>query len=68
MEQNKEEKMEQKEKWCKATKALHAGYRPGTTDMNLFKSYTPPLIQSAIYPLEDIDQYTRIIEDQEPVK
>lgn len=66
MEQNKEEKMEQKAKWCKATKALHAGYRPGTTDMNLFKSYTTPLIQSAIYPLEDIDQYTRIVQGQEP--
>jgi len=60
MEQAKEKE------WGKATKALHVGYIPGKTDMNLFRSYATPLIESAIYPLTDIDQYTRIVQGLEP--
>ena len=41
------------------TKALHAGYGPIPMDMRLFRSFTPPIIQSAIYPFESVDQYTR---------
>jgi len=35
-------------------------------DMTPFRSFVPPIIQSAIYPLDSVDQYTRISEGLEP--
>jgi len=46
--------------------AVHAGYGPLPLDMTPFRSFVPPIIQSAIYPLESVDQYTRISEGTEP--
>jgi len=46
--------------------ALHAGYSPLPLDMMRFRSFVPPIIQSAIYPLESVDQYTRISQGLEP--
>ena len=46
--------------------ALHAGYSPLPMDMTPFRSFVPPIIQSAIYPLDSVDQYTRISEGLEP--
>ena len=46
--------------------ALHAGYSPVPLDMTQFRSFVPPIIQSAIYPLESVDQYTRISQGLEP--
>jgi cystathionine beta-lyase/cystathionine gamma-synthase len=46
--------------------ALHAGYSPIPLDMRSFRSIVPPIIQSAIYPLESVDQYTRISQGLEP--
>jgi O-acetylhomoserine/O-acetylserine sulfhydrylase-like pyridoxal-dependent enzyme len=46
--------------------ALHAGYSPLPLDMTQFRSFVPPIIQSAIYPLESVDQYTRISQGLEP--
>jgi O-succinylhomoserine sulfhydrylase len=46
--------------------ALHAGYGPLPLDMTAFRSFVPPIIQSALYPLESVDQYTRISQGLEP--
>jgi O-succinylhomoserine sulfhydrylase len=46
--------------------ALHAGYGPLPLDMAAFRSFVPPIIQSALYPLESVDQYTRISQGLEP--
>jgi cystathionine beta-lyase/cystathionine gamma-synthase len=35
-------------------------------DMTAFRSFVPPVIQSAVYPLSDVDHYTRIVHDEEP--
>jgi cystathionine beta-lyase/cystathionine gamma-synthase len=35
-------------------------------DMTAFRSFVPPVIQSAVYPLSDVDHYTRIVNDLEP--
>ena len=48
------------------TSAVHAGYSPVPSNMAQFRSFVPPLIQSAIYPLESVDQYTRISQGLEP--
>jgi cystathionine beta-lyase/cystathionine gamma-synthase len=48
------------------TNALHAGYSPNPSDMTPIRSFVPPIAQSAVYCLEDVDQYTRIIQGQEP--
>jgi len=48
------------------SKAVHAGYSPLPLDMTLFRSFVPPIIQSAIYPLDSVDQYTRISQGLEP--
>jgi len=59
--------MAEEKKWGLDTTALHAGYSPvSDVDMRLFRSFVPPLIQSAIYPLDDIDHYTRIVRGLEP--
>jgi len=49
-----------------SSNALHAGYSPVPLDMTQFRSFVPPIIQSAIYPLESVDQYTRISQGLEP--
>jgi len=53
-------------KWGESTTALHTGYGPVPLDMTLFRSFVPPIIQSAIYPLESVEQYTRISQGLEP--
>lgn len=58
--------MAEREKWGLSTTALHAGYSPVPMDMTAFRSFVPPLIQSAIYPLSDVDHYTRIVHGEEP--
>jgi O-succinylhomoserine sulfhydrylase len=58
--------MAEGKKWGLSTTALHAGYSPVPMDMTPFRSFVPPLIQSAIYPLSDVDHYTRITHDLEP--
>jgi len=34
-------------------------------DMTPFRSFVPPLIQSAVFPLSDVDHYTRIVHGEE---
>jgi cystathionine beta-lyase/cystathionine gamma-synthase len=58
--------MAEGKKWGLSTTALHAGYSPIPMDMTAFRSFVPPVIQSAIYPLSDVDHYTRIVNDEEP--
>ena len=58
--------MTEKKKWGQSTTALHAGYSPVPMDMTAFRSFVPPIIQSAVYPLSDVDHYTRIVNDEEP--
>jgi len=58
--------MAEQKKWGSSTTALHAGYSPVPMDMTPFRSFVPPVIQSAIYPLSDVDHYTRIVNDIEP--
>jgi len=58
--------MTKKKKWGQSTTALHAGYSPVPMDMTPFRSFVPPIIQSAIYPLSDVDHYTRIVNGVEP--
>jgi cystathionine beta-lyase/cystathionine gamma-synthase len=58
--------MAEGKKWGLSTTALHAGYSPIPMDMTPFRSFVPPVIQSAIYPLRDVDHYTRIVNDEEP--
>jgi len=50
----------------RSSNALHAGYSPVPLDMRQFRSFVPPIIQSAIYPLENVDQFTRISQGLEP--
>jgi len=58
--------MANRDKWGKSTTALHAGYSPVPMDMTPFRSFVPPLIQSAVFPLSDVDHYTRIVHGEEP--
>lgn len=58
--------MAERKKWGQSTTALHAGYSPIPMDMTPFRSFVPPVIQSAIYPLSDVDHYTRIVSGEEP--
>ena len=58
--------MTEERKWGLDTAALHAGYSPIPMDMTAFRSFVPPVIQSAIYPLSDVDHYTRIVNGVEP--
>ncbi|RLC68123.1 MAG: methionine gamma-lyase [Chloroflexi bacterium] len=58
--------MAEKKKWGLDTNALHAGYSPIPMDMTAFRSFVPPIIQSALYPLSDVDHYTRIVDGVEP--
>jgi cystathionine beta-lyase/cystathionine gamma-synthase len=65
--ENKEKiPMTKEKKWGPDTAALHAGYSPIPMDMTAFRSFVPPIIQSAIYPLSDVDHYTRIVNGLEP--
>jgi len=56
----------EEKKWGLGTTALHAGYSPVPMDMTPFRSFVPPIVQSAIYPLSDVDHYTRIVRGVEP--
>jgi O-acetylhomoserine (thiol)-lyase len=58
--------MAKEKKWGTSTTALHAGYSPVPMDMTPFRSFVPPLIQSAVFPLSDVDHYTRIVHGEEP--
>jgi cystathionine beta-lyase/cystathionine gamma-synthase len=58
--------MAEEKKWGLGTTALHAGYSPVPMDMTLFRSFVPPIVQSAVYPLSDVDHYTRIVYGGEP--
>jgi cystathionine beta-lyase/cystathionine gamma-synthase len=58
--------MAERRKWGQSTTALHAGYSPVPMDMTPFRSFVPPLIQSAVFPLSDVDHYTRIVKGEEP--
>jgi cystathionine beta-lyase/cystathionine gamma-synthase len=58
--------MAERKKWGLSTTALHAGYSPVPMDMTPFRSFVPPLIQSAVFPLSDVDHYTRIVHGEEP--
>ena len=58
--------MAKREKWGPSTTALHAGYSPVPMDMTPFRSFVPPVIQSAVFPLSDVDHYTRIVHGEEP--
>jgi O-acetylhomoserine (thiol)-lyase len=58
--------MAKEKKWGTSTTALHAGYSPVPMDMTPFRSFVPPLIQSAVFPLSDVDHYTRIVNGEEP--
>ena len=58
--------MAEGKKWGQSTTALHAGYSPVPMDMTAFRSFVPPVIQSAVYPLSDVDHYTRITHNIEP--
>jgi len=58
--------MAKEKKWGPDTAALHAGYSPVPMDMTPFRSFVPPIIQSALYPLSDVDHYTRIVNGVEP--
>ncbi len=58
--------MTKKKKWGQSTTALHAGYSPVPINITIFRSFVPPVIQSAIYPLSYVDHYTRIVSDEEP--
>ena len=58
--------MTEKKKRGLDTVALHAGYSPIPMDMTPFRSFVPPIIQSALYPLSDVDHYTRIVNGLEP--
>jgi len=57
--------MADQKKWGRSTTALHAGYSPVPMDMTPFRSFVPPLIQSAVFPLSDVDHYTRIVHGEE---
>jgi cystathionine beta-lyase/cystathionine gamma-synthase len=58
--------MTEEKKWRLDTATLHAGYNPIPMDMRAFRSFVPPIIQSAIYPLSDVNHYHRIIDGIEP--
>lgn len=55
-----------KEDWAEATKALHTGYSPVPMDMTPFRSFVPPIIESAAYPFESVAHGARVIQHKEP--
>jgi cystathionine beta-lyase/cystathionine gamma-synthase len=59
--------MDESRNWGPSTTALHAGFTPvSEVDWRLFRSFVPPVVQSAIYPLDDVEHYTRIVQGLEP--
>ena len=52
--------------WKEETMALHAGYRAMAQDQTTTRSLVPPIVQSAIFGLEEVDQFTRIFRGLEP--
>ncbi len=51
--------------WGLDTVALHAGYSPMPVDMKRFNSFVPPIVQSVIYPFENVAQGSRVIAHEE---
>ena len=59
--------MAEEKKWEMGTTALHAGYSPvSKVDMTLFRSFVPPIIESAVYPFESVARAARVIQHLEP--
>jgi methionine-gamma-lyase len=55
-----------KEEWGEGTTALHAGYGPIPLDMDLFRSFVPPIIESSVYPFESVAHGARVLQHKEP--
>lgn len=56
--------MADKHEWGMDTAALHGGF--DVMDLAPIRSFMPPVIMTAAYALNSIDQYTRIIKGEEP--
>jgi O-acetylhomoserine/O-acetylserine sulfhydrylase-like pyridoxal-dependent enzyme len=54
------------EAWGEETIALHTGYSPVPLDMTQFRSFVPPIIESAVYPFESVAHAARILQHLEP--
>jgi cystathionine beta-lyase/cystathionine gamma-synthase len=52
--------MTEKPVWHEETMALHGGYRAMAQDQVSYRPLVPPVVQSAIFALDEVDQYTRI--------
>jgi cystathionine beta-lyase/cystathionine gamma-synthase len=52
--------MTEKPEWREETIALHAGYQAQARDQPAHRSLVPPMVQSAIFALDEVDQFTRI--------
>jgi O-acetylhomoserine/O-acetylserine sulfhydrylase-like pyridoxal-dependent enzyme len=52
--------------WAEATKALHSGYSPVPMDMTMFRSFVPPIIESSVYPFENVAHGARVLQHLEP--
>ena len=57
--------MSDQSEWGLETVALHAGYSPMPVDMKRFNSFVPPIVQSVIYPFENVAQGSRVIAHEE---
>ena len=51
--------------WALRTNALHAGFNPTSEDMEQFRTFVPPLIQSSVYPFQDAMQCARVVQHKE---
>jgi len=51
--------------WQMGTRALHSGYGPVPLDMTLFRSFVPPIIESAAYPFESVAHGARVLQHQQ---
>ncbi len=52
--------------WTESTKALHSGYSPVPMDMTQFRSFVPPIIESSVYPFENVAHGARVLQHKEP--
>lgn len=59
--------MAEEKKWGLDTIGLHAGYSPvSKVDMTLFRSFVPPIIESAVYPFGSVAEAAKVIQHLEP--
>jgi cystathionine beta-lyase/cystathionine gamma-synthase len=58
--------MPEQSEWREETLALHAGYQAVDRDRPAHRSLVPPIIQSALFALDEVDQFTRIHRGLEP--